>query len=56
MTYPKPAVWTRERFLLWLTATCAPILADPPYDLAPCTCGDVNCHGWRVVHCGKADA
>ena len=25
------------------------IVVRPPYDLQPCTCGDVNCHGWRVV-------
>ncbi len=20
-----------------------------PYDIAPCACRDVNCHGWRLV-------
>lgn len=25
------------------------ILLRPPYDVVPCECGDLNCHGWRVV-------
>jgi len=25
------------------------ILVQPPYEVVPCDCGDVNCHGWRFV-------
>lgn len=25
------------------------IVVRSPYELQPCTCGDVNCHGWRIV-------
>ena len=26
------------------------IFVDPPWDIAACDCGDVNCRGWRLVH------
>jgi hypothetical protein len=41
--------WTRDRFRTWLTSTGVPVCVEAPYELAPCTCGDVNCHGWRLV-------
>lgn len=25
------------------------VLVPAPYAIVPCTCGDVNCHGWRFV-------
>lgn len=25
------------------------VLVRPPYDVVPCRCGDINCHGWKVV-------
>jgi len=25
------------------------VYVRPPYDVAPCRCGDVNCHGWKFV-------
>ena len=42
---------TREAFLRFVTDRRDPIALqiDPPYVLRPCTCGDVNCHGWRFV-------
>ena len=42
------AWWTRDRFVAWLTAAGVPVFVQP-YASAPCTCGDVNCHGWRLV-------
>lgn len=25
------------------------ITVAPPHDVRPCTCGDMNCLGWRIV-------
>lgn len=25
------------------------VFLEPPFDVVPCSCGDVNCHGWRFV-------
>jgi hypothetical protein len=40
--------WTRDRFLAWLTETGVPVMVQP-FALAPCACGESNCHGWRLV-------
>lgn len=52
MTRPVPARdrhwWTRDRFHAWLKSTGVPVFVLP-YELAPCACDDVNCHGWRLV-------
>lgn len=59
----RPRLMTRDEFEAFVTAdrrthggATAPIriYARPPYDLRPCTCGDVNCHGWRFVERGPA--
>jgi hypothetical protein len=49
VTPPDWHAWTRDRFQAWLRKTGGPVYVEPPYALAPCTCGDVNCHGWRLV-------
>ncbi len=25
------------------------IVVRPPFEIVPCGCGDLNCHGWRFV-------
>jgi hypothetical protein len=32
------------------------IFVPPPYDVVPCRCGDVNCHGWKFVERQAAPA
>jgi hypothetical protein len=43
-------LWTRDRFERWLRtrAGAEAVRIDHPYDVRPCTCGDINCHGWRL--------
>jgi hypothetical protein len=43
----QPAM-TRRDFELWRKAKRIAVYVWP-YAVAPCTCGDVNCHGWRLV-------
>jgi len=55
---PKQRLMTRAEFE-WFAAVGAlnargrngpvRIYTQPPFDLTPCECGDVNCHGWRFV-------
>lgn len=40
---------TREQFERWLRQHRVHIALDGPYDIEPCACRDVNCHGWRLV-------
>jgi hypothetical protein len=45
-------VMTRAEFeaFLWPAhGPTVPIYIRPPFDIVPCDCGDVNCHGWRLV-------
>jgi hypothetical protein len=35
-----------ERFLSWIRFS---ITVRQPYKVVQCTCGDINCHGWRIV-------
>ena len=44
----KRRLWTREEFEWWLGRNHAAIYLYP-YDIAPCGCGDINCHGWRLI-------
>jgi hypothetical protein len=46
---PRDWRWTRDRFAAWLVSTGVPVFLEAPYELTPCACGDVNCHGWRLV-------
>lgn len=39
---------TRAAFTQWLTDNRVAVYVWP-YEVAPCTCGDVNCLGWRLV-------
>jgi hypothetical protein len=50
MTSTVAPTWTRDRFEAWLRSKEAPAtVIAPPYRIEPCTCGDLNCHGWRLV-------
>lgn len=40
---------TREEFEDFLVTHFARICVEPPYNVLRCYCGDVNCHGWRIV-------
>ena len=44
-------IMTREAFETFMRDRNAQmrIFVRPPYQLVPCDCGDVNCHGWRFV-------
>ena len=47
---PAPRKMTREQFIAWLKGHARPhICIDGAFDIAPCHCGDSNCHGWRLV-------
>ncbi len=39
---------TREQFEQWLGTQRMSIYVDP-YVIEPCSCGDINCKGWRLV-------
>lgn len=45
---PANSVWTRADFETWLRDARVKIYVDP-YEIIACHCGDVNCHGWRLV-------
>ncbi len=37
-------------FTAWLSGPGAPpIYIDGPFQIVPCACFDVNCHGWRII-------
>ena len=40
---------TRTEFEDWFSKQRGDLYVRAPYDLVPCACGDVNCHGWRFV-------
>lgn len=44
---------TLEQFVAWIHESRADIRVDP-HVVVPCTCGDVNCRGWRLVSPGEA--
>lgn len=39
---------TLAQFREWLHGSKADIRVEP-HVILPCTCGDVNCRGWRLV-------
>jgi hypothetical protein len=39
---------TREEFEAFILHQRVKIYVDP-YDVEPCDCRDINCHGWRLV-------
>lgn len=47
---PRPQLMTRQEFETFMGH--AKVYVQPPYDVMPCGCGDVNCHGWRFVERG----
>jgi hypothetical protein len=49
---PRQVVMTRLEFEAFLWQRNGPMSAAFvrfPFDIVPCDCGDVNCHGWRLV-------
>jgi len=40
---------TREAFQHYVAKAQIKLFVRPPYAVVPCTCGDINCHGWRFV-------
>lgn len=43
-----PFQLTRDEFEAWLRRNRIQVYVYP-YVVLPCTCGDYNCHGWRLV-------
>ena len=43
------ALMTREEFVHFIALAQTKLYVRAPYTIAPCTCGDINCHGWRFV-------
>jgi hypothetical protein len=39
----------RAEFERFIATAQIKLFVRAPYALRPCTCGDVNCHGWRFV-------
>jgi hypothetical protein len=39
---------TLDEFRRWLVDHDAHVVVRP-YTIVVCSCGDVNCHGWRLV-------
>lgn len=46
---PKQRLMTRQEFEEFVNASPVHVFARQPYQVVPCACGDVNCHGWRFV-------
>jgi hypothetical protein len=46
---PTQELMSRAEFDRFIERKKIPICVAPPYDVVPCSCGDVNCHGWRFV-------
>ena len=45
---PRPLLLTEAEFDAWLEAARVPVFIYP-YRIVVCACGDLNCHGWRLV-------
>jgi len=43
-----PTLMTEAEFKRFIASGRTPIYVYP-YAVALCSCGDVNCHGWRLV-------
>jgi hypothetical protein len=50
----KRRLMSLDEFRDWLFSTKADIRVNPN-EIRPCTCGDVNCHGWRLVSPGSVE-
>lgn len=46
---PKQRLMTRDEFDQFATDGNLILYVGAPYDVIPCHCQDVNCHGWRFV-------
>jgi len=40
---------TRDEFIAWLSSSKTDVYVKP-FRVEPCACGDMNCHGWRLVN------
>lgn len=40
---------TREEFERFVAGGHVSVTVRTPYKVVECACGDINCHGWRVV-------
>lgn len=49
-----PTQLTREEFKTFLRKGAVAVYVWP-YEIVPCSCGDYNCHGWRLVVKPRAD-
>lgn len=45
----RPRLLSRAQFIDFIAPRLAEDHSSLSYDVAPCDCGDVNCHGWRVI-------
>lgn len=45
----KQHLMTRKAFEQWVTDSFVRVTARRPYQIVPCQCGDVDCHGWRFI-------
>jgi len=45
----KRQLMSREAFEHFVGSMNVPIYARAPYEIAPCDCGDLVCHGWRLI-------
>lgn len=43
-----PRLMTRAEFTRWMRRNRIAVYVWP-YETVPCSCGDHNCHGWRLV-------
>lgn len=43
-----PSRMTKAEFVAWLKEGRSPVYVWPAV-VVPCSCGDVNCNGWRLV-------
>lgn len=43
------SIMTRAQFIAFVAPLIAEDVERTSYDVVPCDCGDLNCHGWRVV-------
>lgn len=47
---------TPDAFVHWLVDHTIHIETRSPSRVMPCTCGDLNCHGWKFVALGSSTA
>lgn len=44
---------TIEEFMKFAAEGGIDVRVAAPHTIVPCRCGDVNCHGWRIVSAGE---